>query len=378
MPPVLFEYDDEAMKTSALMVLLVAMCAAQGPSAPTVADRVVSPEVAGRQVTFRLYAPKAEKVTLNGDWMKLGARVALTKGADGVWSLTVGPLEPQVYLYSFNVDGMNIADPVNPQMKLRARTSASLVEVPGDALWIERNVPHGKVEMVTRNSKVLGDVREVFVYTPPGYDANRSERYPVLYLFHGNNDVAEGWTRTGRAHVILDNLMAAGKVKPMLLVMPWAHSAPYGAAGLKNAELFEKYLLEEVVPMVDSTYRTAKGSANRALAGLSMGASLSLNIGLRHLDLFGNIGLFSLAGFPRGFEETYKTLLADAKGTNLKLKTFWIGIGKADEGVEGNRALRAVLKKHGIQFMETELEGAHFYPVFRRELSEFAPMLFRR
>ena len=164
----------------------------------------------------------------------------------------------------------------------------------------------------------------------------------------------------------------------MLLVMPWAHAAPYGTAGLKNTELFERYLLEEVVPMVDSTYRTAKGSANRALAGLSLGASLSLNIGLRHLDLFGNIGLFSLAGFPRVFEETYKTLLADAKGANLKLKTFWIGIGKADEGLEGNRALRAALKKHGIQFTETELEGAHFYPVFRRELSEFAPMLFRR
>ena len=130
--------------------------------------------------------------------------------------------------------------------------------------------------------------------------------------------------------------------------------------------------------MVDAQYRTAKGGSNRAVAGLSMGAGHSLHVGLRHLDLFGNIGLFSMGGVPRGFEETYQSALADVKGTNAKLKVFWIAIGKDDEGLERNRALRAALKKHGIQFTEAEGEGAHFYPVFRRELSEFAPMLFRR
>jgi enterochelin esterase-like enzyme len=252
------------------------------------------------------------------------------------------------------------------------------VEVPGDAPWIHKNVPHGKVEMITHHSKVLGDVREVYVYTPPGYDANRGERYPVLYLFHGSNDVAAGWTWTGRAHVILDNLLAAGKAKPMLLVMPWAHAAPFGSAGSKNTELFERYLLEDVVPMVDATYRTAKGSANQALAGFSMGAGHSLYIGLRHPDSFGNLGLFSLSGMPRAFEETYKDALADAKGTNTKLKVFWIATGNEDPGIEGNRALRAALKKHGIRFTESEVQGGHFYPVFRREFAEFAPMLFQR
>jgi enterochelin esterase family protein len=366
------------MKSHAALILMAAVCAAQGQQPPTVADRVVSPEVSGGRVTFHIYAPKAESVTLNGDWMKLGDKVGLTKDNEGVWSVTVGPLEPQVYLYSFNVDGMNIADPVNPRIKLRARTSASLVEVPGNAPWIYKDVPHGKVEMITQKSKVLGDVREVFVYTPPGYDSNRKQRYPVLYLFHGNNDVAAGWTWTGRAHVIMDNLLAEGKVKPMLLVMPWAHAAPYGAPGAQNTELFERYLLEDIVPLAEANYRTAKGSANRAIAGLSMGASHSLHIGLRHPDLFGNIGLFSMGGMPRDFEEVHKPALADAKGSNAKLKVFWIAIGKDDGGLERNRALRATLKKHGIRFTESEGEGGHFYPVFRRELAEFAPMLFQR
>ena len=344
---------------------------------PTVADQVVSPEVKDGMVSLRIYAPKAGTVTVNGDWMKLGTRVPLKKTDNGVWTITVGPLEPQVYLYSFQVDGMTVADPVNPRMKLRARTSASLVEVPGNAPWIHRNVPHGKVEMLTQLSKTLGDVREVYVYTPPGYDANSRTRYPVLYLFHGNNDVAAGWTATGRAHVILDNLIAEGKAKPMLLVMPWGHAAPFGSAGQKNTELFEKYLLDDVVPLVESSYRTAKGSANRALAGLSMGASQSLHIGMRHPEQFGNLGLFSLAGFPRGFEENYRSTLSDAKSLNQKLKVLWIAIGTEDEGVAGNRMLRSLLKKNGVAFTESEGPGAHFYPVFRRELSEFAPMLFR-
>lgn len=355
--------------------LVAVVCAAQPQ--PTVADRAVSPEVNGNRVTFRIFAPKAESVTLNGDWMKLGTRVPMTKDADGVWSITQGPFEPQVHLYSFNVDGMTIADPVNPRIKLRARTSASLFEIPGDAPWIAKDVPHGTVEMVTHHSKVLGDVREVFVYTPPGYERNRNARYPVMYLMHGNNDVAAGWTWTGRAHIILDNLIAAGKAQPMILVMPWAHAAPFGAPGKKNTEMFERYLVEEVVPLAESRYRTVKDRQSRAIAGLSMGAGHSLHTGLRHLDLFANIGLFS-GGQSTGMEETHKAVLADSKATNAKLKTFWIAIGTDDEGLDRNRAMRAALRQHGIRFTESEGPGGHFYPVFRRELAEFAPMLFRR
>jgi enterochelin esterase family protein len=354
----------------ASLLLVAAMGAAQAP--PAVADRVVSPEVhADGRITFRIYAPKAESVTINGDWMKLGTNVPLEKGGEGVWSVTLGPLAPQVYLYSFNVDGMNIADPVNPRIKLRARTSASLVEVPGDAPWLMKDVPHGRVEMLTHAARTLGGAkREVFVYTPPGYGKGAA-RYPALYLFHGSNDVAAGWTWTGHAHLILDNLIAAGKAKPMVIVMPWGHAAPFGAPG--NNEKFEKYLLEDVMPMVEGEYRL---TGERAVVGLSMGGGQALEIGLRHLDRFSAIGVFS-SGIPQRFEERFGDVLGDSKRVNGRLKLFWIGIGTEDGALARNRELRAVLEKRGVRFTGVETEGGHFYPVWRRYLTEVAPLLFR-
>lgn len=366
------------MKTAILLLCGAAACLAQ-QTAPTVADRVVSPEVSGGTITFRIYAPKAREVTLNGDWMKLGGKVAMTKGADGVWTVQAGPLEPQVYLYTFNVDGMNIADPVNPRMKLRARTSASLVEVPGKELWQLRDVPHGKVEMLTHRSKVLdGAGRQVFVYTPPGYSKSRA-RYPVLYLFHGSNDVAAGWTWTGNAHLILDNLIAEGKAVPMVIVMPWGHAVPFGSpreVQAKNNDLHERYVVEEVMPWMESEYRLKAGAANRAIVGLSMGGGHSLREGLDNLDKFSHIGVFS-SGKPSDFETRHAKVLADAKGTNARLKLFWIGIGTGDGALERARALHTALEKAGVQHEYVETAGGHFYPVWRRYLSTVAPKLFR-
>ncbi|MEP7364748.1 MAG: alpha/beta hydrolase-fold protein [Acidobacteriota bacterium] len=366
------------MKLSILSIIMAGLCAAQAP-APSVADRVVSPEVSGATITFRIYAPKAEKVTLNGDWMKLGTRVPLAKSDDGVWSVQAGPLEPQVYLYSFNVDGMNIADPVNPRMKLRARTSASLVEVPGTELWQLRDVPHGKVEMLTHRSKVLdGAERQVFVYTPPGYAKSKSS-YPVLYLFHGSNDVAAGWTWTGNAHLILDNLIAEGKAVPMVIVMPWGHAVPFGAPReiqSKNSDLHERYVVEEVMPWIESEYRLKPGAANRAVVGLSMGGGQALREGLSNLDKFSHVGVFS-SGKPGDFEARHAKVLSDAQGTNGKLKLFWIGIGTDDPALDRARALHAALEKAGVKHEYVETPGGHFYPVWRRYLSTVAPKLFR-
>lgn len=341
-------------------------------AAQSVADKVVSPEVhADGRVTFRIFAPRAEAITVNGDWMKLGSKESLTKSGDGIWSVTLGPLEPQVYLYSFGVDGMTIADPVNPRMKLRARTSASLVEVPGDAPWLMKDVPHGRVQMLTHTAKSLGGARrEVFVYTPPGYEKG-SAKYPILYLFHGSNDVAAGWTWTGNAHWILDNLIAAGKARPMVIVMPWGHAVPFGAPG--NSEAFERYLLGDAMPMVESGFRL---TGERAIVGLSMGGGQALEIGLRHLDKFSAIGVFS-SGIPQRFEETFAGVLGDSKKINAKLKLFWIGIGTDDPALERNRALRRVLEKSGIRFTGVETGGGHFYPVWRRYLTEIVPLLFR-
>jgi len=341
---------------------------------------VRSPEVGpDRNVTFRLHAPRATELTMNGDWMPPSTKVALTKDDQGIWSVTVGPLAPGISIYNFTVDGLAIADPVNPKIKLRARTSASLLEVPGDGTepWEIQDVPHGKVELNYIRSKALGNqTREVRVYTPPGYDANGSTKYPVLYLLHGNNDTAAGWTDVGRANYILDNLIAQKKAVPMIVVMPWGHAVPFGESQGGNTELFEKYLIDDLIPAVDKTYRVASGREYRALAGLSMGGGQALAIGLSHLDQFSALGVFS-SGAPPDFETRYKAVLDDSEATNAKLKVFWIGCGKSDSVFPRSEKLAATLKAHGINRTFMPSEGFHNYSNWRLYLGEMAPLLFR-
>jgi enterochelin esterase-like enzyme len=272
-----------------------------------------------------------------------------------------------------------VADPVNPRMKLRARTSASLVEVPGDGteLWNPGTVPHGRVELVYVPSKVLGgQSREVRVYTPPGYDQDPSRKYPVLYLFHGNNDTAAGWTDVGRAHYILDNLIAQQKAVPMLIVMPWGHAVPFGGQQGNNTQMFERFLLEDAMPAVEKTYRTAPGRENRAIAGLSMGGGQAIQIGLGHLDLFSHVGAFSAAA-PGDFGTRFKSLLDDPEGTNAKLKTFFIACGRQDGLFGRSRQLDETLTAARIRHTFRPSEGLHNYAVWRLYLEQLAPTLFR-
>lgn len=377
-------------RSTALFILMgvsVAGALAQAPAgrggAAPPPDTLLSPEVQpDRTVTFRLRAPKASEVTVTGEWMLdfPSHATPLTKSADGVWSVTVGPLTPNVYLYSFNVDGMNIADPINPTIKLRARTSGSLVLVPGGQPWEFTGVPHGVVNIIWHKAAALdGAMRQVFVYTPPGYGKNASTRYPVLYLLHGSQDVAAGWTLTGNANLILDNLIAEKKAVPMIVVMTNGHAVPYGTPTTepgKNNELFEQYLLKEVVPMTEANYRVAPGRANRAIVGLSMGGGQAAQIGLGHLDLFAWIGMFS-SGQAQNFETRYKALLDDPKATNERLKLLFIGVGKTDPGYARVKQLTETLTAHKIQHLYWETEGAHVWPVWRRCLVETAPRLFR-
>jgi enterochelin esterase-like enzyme len=316
------------------------------------------------------------ETTVNGEPMK--------KDGKGVWSVTIGPLQPNTYTYSFNVDGMNIADPVNPIIKLRARTSASLVQIPGGQLWEYRDVPHGLLEINSHTSAVLnGAVRQVFVYTPPGYDKNPSMRYPVLYLLHGNGGVAADWPLTGFANYIEDNLLAEKKAVPMIVVMPWGHAIPIDAPqpkdpALSNNEIFEQYLLKDVIPLVESTYRAAPGRSNRAIAGLSMGGGQASQIGFRHVDLFAYVGIFS-SGLPDDVETRYK-VLSDPKVANAEMKVLFFGVGKED--ARPNAALKklaASLTQRGIKnvFYETDW-GGHVWPVWRMCLTRFAPLLFQK
>ncbi|MBL8227378.1 MAG: esterase [Bryobacterales bacterium] len=366
---------------SVLPILALAFGLVSVGSGQNLQDTLVSPEVhSDGRITFRLWAPKVAEASLQGDWMAANTREKMTKDDRGVWSITVGPLPPQVYLYTFQIDGLSIADPINPRMKLRARTSASLVEVPGEELWQFRDVPHGRVEIHYHRSAVLGGAqRQVFVYTPPGYGKDVRTRYPVLYLFHGSNDVAAGWTFTGNANLILDNLIAEKRAVPMLIVMPWGHALPFGSAPevqSRNTELFEKYLITEVMPMVESSYRTVASAQGRAIAGLSMGGGQALTVGLHHLEKFSGIAVFS-SGKPRNFEEQFGKVLAEPARINRQLKVFWIGVGRQDAVLESNRALRKTLESNSIRITAVESEGGHVYPVWRRYLSELAPLLFR-
>jgi enterochelin esterase-like enzyme len=346
-------------------------------------DTLVSPEVRpDRRVTFRIRAPKASDVTFFGDWMPVGSQEKMSKDAEGVWSVTLGPLAPSIYLYTFTLDGVTIADPVNPRIKLRSRTSASMVEVRSDppALWQERDVPHGVVEINWQKSKVInGETRWVWIYTPPGYEQERDRRYPVLYLFHGSNDTAAGWTLAGNANFILDNLLADKKAVPMIVVMPYGHAVPFGSPReiqAKNTPLFEDYLLNDVIPLIESKYRVSPGRQNRAIAGLSMGGGQSLSIGFGHMNLFSSVGAFS-AAIPGDFEKRFAESLSDATGTNARLRVLWIGCGRQDSLFERSQKFSEMLKTHRIKHTFRATEGAHTYTVWRQYLGEFAPLLFR-
>lgn len=359
-----------------LVTVTATACVAQAPRA----DSLVSPEVhPDRRVTFRVRAPKASEASLFGDWMAPNTQQSLTKDDQGVWSATLGPLEPGLAIYAFTIDGVTTPDPVNPRIKLRARTSASLVDVPGNPpeLWQARDVPHGTVGVNWEKSNITGDTRAYHVYTPPGYGSAQSTRYPVLYLLHGNNDTSSGWTDVGKANFIVDNLIAGKKGVPMIIVMPWGHALPYGGSQSNNTATLERYLIEEVMPQVEKKYRVARVPENRAIVGLSMGGGHALQIGLGHLDLFSAVAAFSFA-VPGDFESRFQSLLADPQGTNKKLKLLWLGCGRQDPAFERNQKLSDLLTAHQVRNSFHATEGLHNFAVWRRYLADVAPLLFRK
>ena len=365
----------------AIALFTVAAAAAQ--------TAIISPEVhADRRVTFRLRAPKGAEVTVRGEWMQ--APEKLSKDAAGVWSVTVGPVPADIYSYSFSVDGFTSLDPSNNRIKSSSRgAGASVVEIPGGSLHELRDVPHGSVQAQWYSSPAIGGTRRFFVYTPPGYEKDRATRYPVLYLLHGNGDTEAEWSNFGRANFILDNLLAEGKVRPMLVVMPYGHTVPPNdlspGSRPRNTELMEQDLLKNVIPAVEARYRTAPGAANRAIVGLSMGGGQSINIGLNHLDTFSWVAVFSAGvngGGPAresaGFEEKSRVALSAGAATNRKLSLLWIGCGKDDQAMQSAEQLAAILDKHQIRYTIRKTEGAHTWRVWRRYLAELAPLLFTK
>ena len=378
------------MNTRSLLCFSLAVCLAQftAPAQAPSTDRPAftpppnSPEVhADHTVTFRVRAPKAAEVSVSGEWP--GGSRALKKGADDVWSVTIGPLEPDVYGYTFSIDGFRALDPVNSGVKPMRSPTTSVLEVPGNPprIWEFQDVPHGAVRLHDYQSKALGRLRHLRVYTPPDYD-HGNRRYPVLYLFHGSGDNEATWTAFGHAHWILDNLIAAGKANPMIVVMTDGHAYSPQFTGMPSTNMisrnitdFEHDLLGHVVPWVEANYRVRKEAASRAIAGLSMGGGQSLTIGLNHPELFGWVGGFS--SFVRDPQSVLAKALANPEATNKKLKLLWIACGKEDRLVENSRQFVEVLKKNGVRHEFLETGGNHSWPVWRRHLAQFAPLLFQ-
>jgi enterochelin esterase family protein len=370
---------------SMLGVLSMAQQSKPAQLSPPQPAPLVSPEVhADGSVTFRFRAPNAVDVKLA---LEGTDPASMQKDDRGVWTMTTAPLAPDYYGYVFVADGVRLIDPENPLLKPNLLTAESQVHVPGPSSlpWELNDVPHGVIHHHFYRSAVAGEDRDYYVYTPPGYDPAAKKTYPVLYLLHGFSDDASGWTAVGRANVILDNLIARGQAKSMIVVMPLGYGAmefvrwgwetwTHAEMRDRNFENFREILLNEVMPQVEGQYRIKKDRNARAIAGLSMGGTESLLTGLNNLDRFPWIGAFSSGGIPEDFQKDFPSL--DAK-TNQQLHLLWIACGTGDNLITVNRSLHQWLKAKGVKATEIETPGMHTWMVWRRNLAEFAPLLFR-
>lgn len=356
-----------------------AQAVAARPAAP-----VVSPQVLPDQrVTFRLRAPNAKEVTVTGDfWLEQNhAAAKLTKDDQGVWSVTLGPFLPDVYSYNFSVDGTAMPDPSSGVIKPGVSTTQSVFAVPGEqATFLEaRPVPHGEVRIVHFQSAVAGGVRRMHIYFPPGYDTGQA-RYPVMYLLHGGGDDDAGWTAIGRAHLILDNLIAQGKAKPMVVVMPsiWAMDPPVPADRRDaNNALFVKLLFQDVLPYVEQHYRVLASPAGRAFGGLSY-PNILPDAWIPNIETFNYVG-FTSNGLNAErialYEKQYPGVLDNP--SNVKRVSVYIGDGVNAMTFASAKVLADDLERRGYKTTFSMTNGIHGWPWFRRYFAEFAQMAFQ-
>jgi enterochelin esterase-like enzyme len=344
----------------------------------------VSPEVhPDRRITFQFAAPKASQVNLLfGEWNVKPQ--PMTRNEKGVWIITIGPVEPEIYTYMFSVDGVQTIDLANPRVKMGTLVYGNVVEVPGNPPRYDeaQNVPHGAIEIRQYVSTPLKRPRSVYIYLPPEYDANPARRFPVLYLRHGGGDDEGSWLRDGRAAVIADNLLAQRKAVPMLIVMTngmtdgsWA-----GGSTPEALDTLGRELVGDVIPLVEKRYRVLAGRENRAITGLSMGGGQSFVFGLRNLDRFAWVGEFSaglLSGVDLDLDALAPGVLKDGSIVNRRLRLFWIGCGTDDTRFNGHLDLVDELNRRGIRTVFRTTPGGHEWKVWRHQLAEFLPALFQ-
>ena len=399
-----------------LAVLAVPAIAGAQPQPNPVAQqaRIVSPEIAAdHHVTFRLSAPNAAKVTLNGSW--IGATdLPMTKDDKGVWSTTIGPLASQLYGYWFIVDGARVLDPSNSETERDGSRYNTLLMIAGpeDDLWTFKNVPHGIIEQIWYPSPVLKmDARRMYVYLPAEYNQNPAKKYPVLYLLHGGGGDEDAWTMMGRANIIMDNLIASGKAVPMIVVMPNGNAtqsvsqgfgygptpspqqvtapAPNPVAGMPGAAApngqtaarppapyagsYPDSLVRDVIPFVEKTYRVIPDKAHRAIAGLSMGGGQTIVATNNNPNTFAYIGVFSSGGSVGDAE--FEAQLDQIK--KLGVKFYWTGAGDIDQAHDRTVALHNDLVAKGFPTSYKEIPGRHYWFLWRDFLGDYGAILFK-
>lgn len=350
---------------------------------PVPTPQFTSPEVRpDNTVTFRYFSKSAREVKVSTQFEK--APAALTKDSLGVWSVTLGPVKPDIYPYNFIVDGTSIADPRNSALFPNEGFQSSLVEITGASPLVHtvQNVPHGTVSYRYYNSPELG-TRPVIVYTPPGYEKDAKTKYPVLYLLHGTTDTEETWTKVGRANIILDNLIAQGKAKPMIIVMPYGRAFPTiskSSGSLRNwdnLQEFKKDFLNNLVPFIEQNYRVKADRDNRAIAGFSGGGGETLYLGLNHPEVAAWVCGFAPGMLKEEFERNNAVAFADPAQTNKRLKLFWIGVGKEDFLYGVIQEYIEVLKQKDIKHETFFSDGGHTWMNCKLYLTTIAQKLFK-
>ena len=338
-----------------------------------------------RRVTFRVRAPNAKSVAVAGraedSGMNGNKPYAMTRGGNGVWLVTTDPVRPGFHYYELIIDGWRGNDPASETYFGWGQPTSGL-EVPDPALdfYSAKDVPHGEVRNLWYRSEVTGALRRVVVYTPPDYDRQPDQRHPVLYLQHGAGESERAWTAQGKLNFILDNLLAEGNAKPMIVVMENGYAAKAGstpAAEARGNEAFGELVVRDLVPLVDAAFRTLADRDHRAIAGLSMGAGQALQVGLGNLDLFAYIG--ALSGGTRSFDPktSFGGVLAEPGHVNDRIRLLWIGHGTEDRGYGSGKSFHEALVAGGIRHVWFEAAGSHEWQVWRKHLYNLAPRLFR-
>jgi enterochelin esterase-like enzyme len=332
---------------------------------------------ANSRAIFRVNAPEVQQMQID-----LGKKYPMTKNSAGVWEVTTDSLSEGFHYYSLTIDGVAVADPSSETFYGMGRMASGIeVPFPGEGYYAIKDVPHGEIRIKRYFSTVINSWRQFYMYTPPGYNENTAQKYPVLYILHGGGEDERGWATQGKTDLILDNLIAEGKAEPMIVIMPDGN-IPQNAFGEEVLQLFEKELIQSLIPFVEKNYRIKSEAKYRALAGLSMGGLQTLYAGVHNTNLFSYLGVFS-SGWIQPMQKDladsqYRFMKENANTINSNLKLFWIAMGGKEDIAYNNCQL--MISKFGemnIQYKYSEYPGGHTWPVWRNNLFNFSQLLFK-